>query len=105
MPDNHNKEHQPADDDSLIRLQDENGNETLYRELFSFDADSNGKSYIFIYPADQENDESVDISAYEVVDSKDGKGQDLVAIEDDAEWDMVEQVLNTFLDDDGEFKA
>ena len=100
------KQSQPnKDDETLITLQDENGNETLYRELFSFDADSNGKSYIFIYPADQENDESVDISAYEVVDSKDGKGQDLVAIEDDAEWDMVEQVLNTFLDDDGQFKG
>lgn len=105
MADKKSKNRQPADDDTLIRLQDENGNETLYRELFSFDADSNGKSYIFIYPADQENDESVDISAYQVVDSKDGKGQDLVAIEDDDEWDMVEQVLNTFLDDDGEFKA
>ena len=32
-------------------------------------------------------------------------GEDLVPIEDDKEWDMVEEVLNTFLDNDGNFKA
>ena len=92
-------------DDNLITLIDEDGNEQLFKELFTFDSDDYGKSYIFIYPAEQENDDSVDIQAYIVAANKDGDGQDLVPIEDDKEWDMVEQVLNTFLDDDGNFNA
>ena len=43
--------------------------------------------------------------AYIIADNQDGDGEDLVPIEDDKEWDMVEEVLNTFLDNDGNFKA
>lgn len=96
---------QAQSDDQLITLIDEDGNEQLFKELFTFDSDDYGKSYIFIYPADQENDDSVDIQAYIVADNQDGGGQDLVPIEDDQEWDMVEQVLNTFLDNDGHFQG
>ena len=78
--------------EDMITLIDENGNEQLFKELFTFDSDDYGKSYIFIYPAEQENDDSVDIQAY-------------IIAEDDKEWDMVEEVLNTFLDNDGNFKA
>ena len=96
---------QQNNDENMITLIDEDGNEQLFKELFTFDSDDYGKSYIFIYPAEQENDESVDIQAYIVTDNQEGDGQDLVPIEDDKEWDMVEQVLNTFLDDDGNFKG
>ena len=96
---------QSNNDENLITLIDEDGNEQLFKELFTFDSDDYGKSYILIYPAEQENDDSVDIQAYIVADNEDGDGQDLVPIEDDKEWDMVEQVLNTFLDDDGNFNA
>ena len=96
---------QSNNDENLITLIDEDGNEQLFKELFTFDSDDYGKSYIFIYPAAQENDDSGDIQAYIVADNEDGDGQDLVPIEDDKEWDMVEQVLNTFLDDDGNFNA
>lgn len=92
-------------DDQLITLIDENGNEQLFKELFTFDSHDWGKSYIFIYPADQENDDSVDIQAYIVTDNSNDDGQDLVPIEDDQEWEMVEEVLNTFLDNDGHFQA
>ena len=53
----------------------------------------------------QRNKNSVDIQAYIIADNEDNDGQDLVPIEDDKEWDMVEEVLNTFLDNDGNFKA
>ncbi len=38
----------------MITLIVENGNEQLFKELFTFDSDDYGKSYIFIYPAEQE---------------------------------------------------
>lgn len=96
---------QAENNENMITLIDEDGNEQLFKELFTFDSDDYGKSYIFIYPAEQENDESVDIQAYIVTGDEEGDGQDLLPIEDDQEWDMVEEVLNTFLDNDGNFKA
>ncbi|KRM13453.1 DUF1292 domain-containing protein [Paucilactobacillus suebicus] len=94
-----------AQNDDFITLVDDQGNEELYKVLFTFDSEDFGKSYILLYPASAENDDQVDIQAYAYHD-EDGKGEgELEPIEDDAEWDMVEEVLNTFLDDDGNFDA
>ena len=53
-----------------------------------------------MYPADAAADDEVDIQAY-IFDPEDGDNGELQLIESDDEWDMVEQVLNTFLADDG----
>ena len=94
-----------AQNDDFITLVDDQGNEQLYKVLFTFDSDDYGKSYILLYPASAENDEQVDIQAYAYQNQDDGSEGELEPIEDDAEWDMVEEVLNTFLDDDGNFNA
>ena len=94
-----------AQNDDFITLVDDQGNEELYKVLFTFDSDDYGKSYILLYPASAENDEQVDIQAYAYQNQDDGSEGELEPIEDDAEWDMVEEVLNTFLDDDGNFNA
>lgn len=91
--------------DDFITLVDDQGNEELYKVLFTFDSDDYGKSYILLYPASAENDEQVDIQAYAYQSQDDGSEGELEPIEDDAEWDMVEEVLNTFLDDEGNFNA
>ena len=51
---------QEENNEDMITLIDENGNEQLFKELFTFDSDDYGKSYIFIYPAEQKNDDSVE---------------------------------------------
>lgn len=95
------KPQQPSDDDQQqITLVDDDGNETLYNVLFTFDSEDFGKSYILLYPASAEADEEVDIQAY-IFNPDDEDGGDLAPIESDEEWDMVEEVLNTFLADDG----
>ncbi|WP_461240332.1 DUF1292 domain-containing protein [Paucilactobacillus sp. N302-9] len=95
--------------DDLITLVDDDGNEELYKVLFTFDSDDYGKSYVLMYPASAENDDEVDIQAYAyhpVDENSDSDSEgELEPIEDDAEWSMVEEVLNTFLDDDGNFNA
>lgn len=95
------------ENDDLITLVDDDGNEELYKVLFTFDSKDYGKSYILLYPASAENDDEVDIQAYAYQPVEDGSDEvsegELEQIEDDAEWDMVEEVLNTFLDDDGNF--
>ena len=51
-------------DENLITLVDEQGNETLYQELFNFHSDDYDKSYILLIPAGSEPEEQVDVLAF-----------------------------------------
>ncbi|KHO12360.1 hypothetical protein OA78_1720 [Latilactobacillus curvatus] len=90
------------DEEQQITLIDDQGNEELYQVLFTFDSEDYGKSYVLLYPTSAEEDEEVDIQAFSFTsdDAGDASKGDLFPIEDDEEWEMVEEVLNTFLVDD-----
>lgn len=88
-------------EEQKITLVDEHGNEELYNVLFTFDSEDYGRSYVLLYPSEAEADEEVDIQAYAFMPDENhdlGEGK-LIPIESDEEWDMVEEVLNTFLGD------
>lgn len=84
--------------ENYITLVDDEGNESLYEILLTFDSEDYEKSYVFIYPAGSGEDEEVEIQAYAYLpsDQEDDAGT-LQAIEDVDEWDMVEEVLSAFL--------
>ncbi|CAH1850519.1 MULTISPECIES: DUF1292 domain-containing protein [Convivina] len=88
-----------------ITLVDENGDEALFEVLFTFHSEEYDRDYILLVPDGVEEDEQVDVQAYIFKPDENGDAteDDLIPIEDDAEWDMVEEVLNTFLDDDSNF--
>ncbi|KRL03058.1 DUF1292 domain-containing protein [Liquorilactobacillus capillatus] len=88
--------------DNLITLVDENGNETLYKILFTFESDDYGKSYILLIPTDSQPEEQVDVLAFSFDPDENGEATDadLHDIESDEEWEMVEGVLDTFLNDE-----
>ncbi|KRK70332.1 DUF1292 domain-containing protein [Lacticaseibacillus nasuensis] len=92
---------QKGTDDQQITLTDDQGNEELYQVLFTFDSEDYGKSYVLLYPSAAQEDEEVEIQAYSFKPDQagDAASGDLYPIEDDDEWDMVEEVLNTFLAD------
>ena len=89
-------------DDRQLTLVDENGNEELYEVLFTFHSDDYDKSYILLYPASTDEDEEIEVLAFSFDADADGDvtSNDLHEIVADDEWDMVQGVLNTFLDDD-----
>ena len=89
------------DEDRQITLIDDQGNEELY-EVFTFHSDDYDKSYVLLYPAAVGDDEDIEVQAfsYDADDAGDVTSSDLHEIESDDEWDMVQGVLNTFLDDD-----
>ena len=91
-----------AQEENLITLVDDNGNETLYEVLFTFESEDYGKSYILLIPAGSEPEEQVDFLAFSFNPDEDGEATDaeLFDIESDEEWDMVEGVLDTFLTDE-----
>ena len=88
--------------DRQITLVDENGTEELFEVLFTFHSEDNDKSYILLYPAAVDDNDEIEVQAFSYDADEDGDvtSSDLHEIESDAEWDMVQGVLNTFLDDE-----
>lgn len=91
-----------SDDQRSITLEDEEGNTELYKVLFTFDSEDFDRSYVLLVPSGAEVDEEVDIYpfAYTPDENGDATSGDLVPIEDEAEWEMVQGVLDVFLNDE-----
>ena len=79
-------------DSNCLYVKDENGNEKKFIILFTFDNDETKKQYV-VYQDPQNDSGDVYASIY------DDKGN-LYPIESDEEWDMVEEVINTFVEDE-----
>lgn len=92
-------------DENQLTVIDENGTEILCEILFTFDSDEYNKSYVVYYPAGAENEDengNVDLHVSAYTPNSNGEGGELMPVETDEEWDMIEEVINTFLEDDEE---
>ncbi|AMB99763.1 hypothetical protein AWM75_07210 [Aerococcus urinaehominis] len=98
----HNHDHNHAHDHEHehITIVDEAGNEQLYEILLTFHSDDHDKSYVVVYPAGAGEDEAVEVSAFAYIEDEDEMSGQLLPIETDEEWDMVEEVLNTFVEEE-----
>ncbi|MGE6259501.1 DUF1292 domain-containing protein [Heyndrickxia sporothermodurans] len=90
-----------------ITVIDEEGNEQLFEVLFTFESEEFGKSYVLYFPvgAEEDDNEEIEIHASSFIQSEEGEeGEegDLQPIETEEEWDMIEEMLNTFLDEQEE---
>lgn len=92
----------PENIDQEIVLSDDQGNQEVYKILFTFDSDDYGKSYVLMYRAAQEDDDEIEIQAFSFIPDENGDvtSGDLMPITDDDEWEMVQEVLNTFSSDE-----
>ncbi|MCH4056508.1 MULTISPECIES: DUF1292 domain-containing protein [Lapidilactobacillus] len=90
------------EDNRQVTLVDDQGNEELYEVLFTFDSEDFNRSYVLLIPADAAEDEETDIYPFAYTPNENGDATDgeLQPIEDDAEWDMVQGVLDVFLNDE-----
>nr|WP_180376111.1 DUF1292 domain-containing protein [Lactococcus garvieae] len=95
----HDHEHE----DRFITLIDDNGSESLFEILITIDGQEEfGKNYVLVMPVDGAEDDNgeVEIQAYSFTQNEDGTEGDLQPIpeESDAEWDMIEEVFNNFME-------
>ena len=81
-------------DVNKIQVIDDDGNELEFDVLFTFDSEDTGKKYVLYYDA---NDE--DVQVYSSIYDDDGN---LYPIETPDEWDMIEEVFNSFMAEDEE---
>ncbi|WP_280768580.1 DUF1292 domain-containing protein [Salipaludibacillus daqingensis] len=86
-------------EDERIVIPDENGDEHLFQVLFTFDVDSTEKSYMVLAPegSNESEDDEIEVHAFRF-EEPEGEELALFPIETDEEWEMVEELLNTFSD-------
>jgi uncharacterized protein YrzB (UPF0473 family) len=83
-----------------ITVVDEEGNEQLCEVLFTFDSEEFGKSYVLYYPiGESDDDEEVDIHASAFIPNENNEDGELMPIETDEEWDLIEEMLGAFMDE------
>lgn len=88
-----------------IIIPDENGDEHLFEVLFTFDVDETDKSYMVLVAAGEEDsdDDEVEVHAFRYEEKGDEEDDlTLHAIETDEEWNIVEEMLNTFTEGEEE---
>ena len=78
-------------DSNSLYVKDENGNEKRMIILFTFDNEQTGIQYVVFQDPDKEED---------VYASRYNDQGEILPIETDEEWDMVEEVINTFVEDE-----
>jgi Uncharacterized protein conserved in bacteria len=82
-------------EENFFTIIDENGNESLCEIILTFHSDEFENDYvIYTIPGqDDENEQEVSAARYVQTDETDGE---LMEIETDEEWELVEQVLAEF---------
>lgn len=80
-------------EDKIVVI-NEDGTEIEMDVLFTFDSDETNKQYVLYYDATKEDGE-VYVSSYTA------EGE-LLAITDEKEWDMINEVFETFMSSDSE---
>lgn len=83
-------------DDKTIVVIDEEGNEVEYEVVLTFNNEEFNKSYV-IYKLPGDDVDEVTAAVYEESDEPGGK---LLQITSEEEWEMIEEVLNSFLDEE-----
>ncbi len=82
-------------EDNKIFIEDENGKEVEYTILLTFSSEEYNKNYVAYF---EEGEEHLYVSTFDPNDTDSGE---LGAITDDSEWDMIEEVIEAFLMEDG----
>lgn len=84
--------------DDILIVTDEQGNELECIIIMTFESEEFGKSYVVYQLKDDETGEYF-AASFDPEDDDEGQ---LLPIETDEEWDLVEEVLENFLDEQEE---
>ena len=86
-------------EEELLTLYDEDGSEVLYRKMLEFYHPDFDKNYVILAEEGNFSDEEEDIELIPMINvpDEDGDGGKFLPVETDDEWDMIEEVFNTFM--------
>lgn len=80
--------------DNQLIIIDEEGNEIVCEIIFTFDSEATGKKYVIFQAVD---DDSGEVGAASYIEKDNGEGE-LEPIETEEEWELIQDALNDFLD-------
>lgn len=94
------KDNMQFEEPEIIYIPDEEGNEEEFEVVMKFEVDGSDQKYMMVVPlnadAEDEQDEEAD-EVYAFRYEEDGDDLKLYTIEDEEEWNMVEETFNTLL--------
>lgn len=88
-----------------MTIVDENGNEHVCEVILTFESADYGRSYVLyhVLGKDEDDSENIEIHASAFIPNEEGEEDgELLPIEDDKEWAMIEETLNTFIEESEE---
>ena len=86
---------QQLDEPEIIYIPDDDGNEEEFEVVMKFEVDGTNQKYMLVVPAEASDEEEEEVYAFRY--EEDGDDLQLFTIEDEAEWDMVEETFNTLM--------
>src|SRR5690606_30412376 len=91
------KDDMQHEEPEIIYIPDEEGNEEEPEVIMKFDVDNSDAMYMMVVPVISENEEEDEVYAFRY--EEDGDDLKLYTIEDEEEWNMVEETFNTLMGD------
>lgn len=86
------------DQNAQITIVTEDGSEILCDILFTFHSDETGYAYVVYTPVGNDDDDD-SLYAARYTENEDEEGGELQFIESEEEWEMIEEVIHTFMDE------
>jgi Uncharacterized protein conserved in bacteria len=89
------KDDMQYEEPEIIYIPDEEGNEEEFEVIMKFELDDSDKKYMMVVPLESNDEEEDEVYAFRY--EEDGDDLKLYTIDDDAEWEIVEETFNTLL--------
>ncbi|CAH1204420.1 hypothetical protein PAECIP111893_02248 [Paenibacillus plantiphilus] len=93
------KDDMQYEEPEIIYIPDEEGNEEEFEVVMKFEVDGSDQKYMMVVPlhseSEDEDEEADEVYAFRY--EEDGDELKLYTIEDEEEWNMVEETFNTLL--------
>ncbi|WP_127529657.1 DUF1292 domain-containing protein [Paenibacillus kobensis] len=79
----------------IIYIPDEEGNEEEFEVIMKFEVDGSEHKYMMVVPLESNSEEEDEVYAFRY--EEEGDDLKLYTIEDEEEWNIVEETFNTLL--------
>jgi uncharacterized protein YrzB (UPF0473 family) len=84
------------DEPEIIYIPDDEGNEEEFEVIMKFEVDGSDKKYMMVVPMEGD-DETDEVYAFRYEEDENGDDLKLFTIEDEEEWNIVEETFNTLM--------
>lgn len=84
-----------AEEAEIICIQDEDGKDVEFEVIAKFEVDDSDAKYMMVVPLEGEDDDVDDVYAFRYEEN--GDDLTLHTIEDEDEWNIVEETFNTLI--------